>query len=153
VSAPANTHMPPITHAARNRRSSGILAAIPAEDLKIPVPIVEPISTVTALNSPNFRGSSIKLMSRHGKDVVRATEPARSHGGYFTLCAGLSPDESARHGNRTSHITPQPDGKENRVQSAVTHSRDIDIPILVSGADIKTLIGNQPLCRMVMRVH
>ena len=48
-----------MTHAAKNRRSSGILAAIPAEDLKMPLPIVEPISTVIVLNSPNFRGSSI----------------------------------------------------------------------------------------------
>ena len=48
-------------HAAKNRRSSGILAAIPAEDLKMPLPMVEPISTVIVLNSPSFRGSSIYL--------------------------------------------------------------------------------------------
>src|SRR5437899_2185357 len=34
--------------------------AIPAGDLKIPLPIVEPTSTATALKRPNFRGSSIQ---------------------------------------------------------------------------------------------
>src|SRR5262245_10341793 len=63
--------MPPTIHAAKNKRSLGILAAIPAEDLKMPLPIVEPMSTVTALNSPSFRGSSIQKSPRAYSPLLR----------------------------------------------------------------------------------
>src|SRR5262245_39579069 len=61
--------------------------------------------------------------------------------------------EGPLHRNWASHIPPHPDGKENRIEATRSHSWDIDIPVLVPGANVKSLIENQSLCRVDMRVH
>src|SRR5438034_694698 len=47
---------PRIIHARKKRDSFGILSAMPAGERKIPLPIVDPTRTATALKRPSFLG-------------------------------------------------------------------------------------------------
>ncbi len=55
VSAPHNTTTAPTTHASRNRGTSSMRCATLAGVRKMPLPIVEPTSTATALHRPRRR--------------------------------------------------------------------------------------------------
>jgi len=53
VSAPHSANSPPATHTAINGSGPGNLSVTPAGDRKMPEPIVEPMSTATALHRPS----------------------------------------------------------------------------------------------------
>src|SRR5262249_4998231 len=69
----------------------------------------------------------------------------------FTYCIDLI--QGSLHRNRTGHVARHPDGKEDGVEPTLAHSRDIDVPVFVSRADVEGLLENQPLGRIVMRVY
>src|SRR6185503_4215929 len=57
VKAPQSVKKPPSAQSNRYKPSSGTLAAMPAGERKIPVPMVEPTSTAIALTNPRLLGS------------------------------------------------------------------------------------------------
>src|ERR1041384_5421558 len=57
VSAPHSTTTPPTIHASRNSGTSSMRCATPAGVRKIPLPMVEPTRTATALHRPRRRTS------------------------------------------------------------------------------------------------
>ena len=61
---PADRDSPPITHARRRGPGSCICWATSAGTRKIPLPIVDPTTTATALQRPNRRGSRSPQGSR-----------------------------------------------------------------------------------------
>src|SRR5262249_14115698 len=128
--------MPPTIHATKNRRSSGILAAIPAEDLKMPLPIVEPTSTDTALNSPSFRGSSIQVASlapfAHSSNARGTVKPAALQ----MVCElpppafGGSPPHGGENKALTLHALISPREGETRAERArgsLTHHLELQL--------------------------
>ena len=67
VSAPQSAKIPPAAHTASIGRGPGSLSAMPAGERKIPEPIVEPMTTATALQKP---------MRRARTGASRAEEPS-----------------------------------------------------------------------------
>src|SRR3954468_12617923 len=55
VSAPQSANSPPAIHTAMSGRGPGSLSAMPAGERKMPEPIVDPMSTATALQRPSWR--------------------------------------------------------------------------------------------------
>ena len=60
VSAPQSANSPPAIQTAMSGSGPGSLSAMPAGDRKIPEPIVEPMSTATALQRPSWRWSDAR---------------------------------------------------------------------------------------------
>ena len=83
VSAPQRANSPPATHTAIIGSGPGSLAAMPAGDLKMPDPMVDPMTTATALQTPSLRCSSflrgtsamdIRQLYRAGSGCARGGE-------------------------------------------------------------------------------
>src|SRR2546426_12704358 len=66
-SAPHSVTAPPSTQLSRNSGTSSTRWAIVAGGREIPLPIVEPITTATALHKPSRRGRRAPPRARGGK--------------------------------------------------------------------------------------
>ena len=96
VSAPHSTKMPPKSHTESSGSGPGSLSAMPAGDRKIPEPIVEPMSTATALKRPSRRGSRDGAAAEGGWCALPLSiiQPRRLRG---TLRARLAAHRMRRH--------------------------------------------------------
>src|SRR4029450_9766995 len=58
----------------------------------------------------------------------------------------------ALDGERSGHITGHPDREEQCVEAAFTHPRDVDAPTLVAAGGMESLLEEQPLSRVGVRI-
>ena len=48
-------------------------------------------------------------------------------------------------GRRSGHVARNPDREEQRVEAALAHPRDVDVPVRVALADVEGLVEDEPL--------
>src|SRR5437016_14543322 len=60
--------------------------------------------------------------------------------------------ECALHCWRSRYLARHPDGKEQRVQPALSHSGNVDVDVLVPHPDVKSLIKLQSLWSVIVRI-
>src|SRR6266545_6800646 len=90
VSAPHSTTTPPTIQARRKSGTSSMRCATPAGVRKMPLPIVEPTSTATALHRPSRRESrSPQRSAGAGGDI--GVDNIRQRAGHAALGARLKP--------------------------------------------------------------
>ena len=68
------------------------------------------------------------------------------------LAHGINLNQGALHCDRACHVARNPDGKEDRVETSLTHPRNVQIAVRVSRAEIERLVEDQPLGGISMAV-
>src|SRR5256712_443207 len=103
VSAPHSVTPPPSTQASRNSGTSSTRCAIDAGVRKMPLPIVEPTTTATALHRPRRRGSRSPQRSSGAAEVGREADMRSGNIHFGPHDATL---RAARLGRRRLHLPP-----------------------------------------------
>src|SRR5438445_2321888 len=104
VSAPHSVTAPPSTQLRRNSGTSSTRCAIAAGVRKMPLPIVEPTTTATALRRPRRRGSRAPQRSGGAAEVGREADRRSGNIHVEPHDATL---RAARLGRRRLHLPPQ----------------------------------------------
>src|SRR5256886_5890075 len=103
VSAPHSVTTPPSTQLSRNSGTSSTRCAIDAGVRKMPLPIVEPTTTATALHRPRRRGSRSPQRSGGAAEVGREADMRSGNIHFGPHDATL---RAARLGRRRLHLPP-----------------------------------------------
>src|SRR5438093_456311 len=101
VRAPHSVTTPPSTQLSRNRGTSSTRCAIDAGVRKMPLPIVEPTTTATALHRPRRRGSRSPQRSSGAAEVGREADMRSGNIHFGPHDATL---RAARMGRRRLHL-------------------------------------------------